>query len=87
MRLPLREFSLTLTSHAIRQLENFQTDAIESVSTKTKVFHNPEWKPINQSINQNLYLYIYVAWRALPMPTSFPLYFAKTATHQRSEKI
>ena len=39
----LREFSLTLTSRAIRQLENFETDAIESVSTKTKVFHNPEW--------------------------------------------
>lgn len=83
MRLPLREFSLTLTSHAIRQLENFETDAIESVSTKSTTQNGNR----NQSINQNFYLYIYVAWRALLMLTSFPLYFAKTPTHQHSEKI
>ena len=64
MRLPLREFSLTLTSHAIRQLENFETDAIESVSTKTKVFHNPEWKP--QSINQSKLLFIHLCSLAGP---------------------
>ena len=26
-------------------IRKFETDVIESVSTKTKVFHNPEWKP------------------------------------------
>ena len=41
----------------------------------------------NESINQNLYLYMYVAWRALLFLTSLPLYFSKTPIHQHFEKI